>query len=179
LSEDQAGLRRDCDVMIGYINEVADNVRRLSRDLRPSILEDLGLLAAIQWLVDTSTKHSDIEGLVNVADVEDFFSQETQIIIYRIIQECLTNTAKHAEASKVFVSMEKGDSHVFFRVEDNGKGFHVREVLDKDAGEKGLGLAAMYERTRMVGGSLDIWSQEGEGTRVTFTIPLKDQGSRS
>jgi len=98
--------------------------------------------------------------------------------VYRIVQECLTNVAKHAQATHVSVTIRKQDDLFFFRVEDNGKGFDVKEVLGKDPRTKGLGLAAMYERTRMLKGSLDIWSQEGAGTKITFTVPLDDGGHK-
>lgn len=161
--------------MLGYINEVTENVRRLSRDLSPSILEDLGLSAAIRWLVDAFTKPSNLGCSLDMMEMENLFSQEGQIILYRIIQECLTNIAKHAQATHVSIVIRKQDDRVFFRVEDNGKGFNLREALSKDPSKKGLGLAAMYERTRMLRGALDIWSQEGKGTIITLTVPL-DEG---
>jgi signal transduction histidine kinase len=178
LPSDQAGLKADCDEVIGYINEVTENVRRLSRDLSPSILEDLGLSAAIRWLVDAFTKHSNIGCSLDMMEMENLFSQEGQIILYRIIQECLTNIAKHAQATHVSIVIRKQDDRVFFRVEDNGKGFNIREAFSKDPSKKGLGLAAMYERTRMLGGSLDIWSQEGKGTIITLTLPVDEGGYR-
>jgi len=174
LRTDQVSLKGDCDEVIDYINEVTENVRRLSRDLSPSILDDLGLSAAIRWLVDSSTKHGNIESSLDMTDLDNLFSQEGQITVYRIIQECLTNVAKHAQATYVSIVIRKQDGRVFFRVKDDGKGFDVKEVFGKDPGKKGLGLAAMYERARMLGGSLDIWSQEGAGTKITFTVSLGD-----
>jgi PAS domain S-box-containing protein len=178
LPTDQASLKAECDDVIGYINEVAENVRRLSRDLSPSILEDLGLSAAIRWLVDAFTKHTKIGCSLDMIEIKNVFSEEEEITIYRMIQECLTNIAKHAQATHVSIGIKKQEGRVFFRVEDNGKGFNIREAFKKDPGKKGLGLAAMYERTRMLGGSLDIWSQEGSGTRTTFTVPLDEGGYR-
>ncbi len=175
LPADQAGLKAECDEVLGYINEVTENVRRLSRDLSPSILEDLGLSAAIRWLVEAFTKPSNIGCSLDMMELENLFSQEGQIILYRIIQECLTNIAKHAQATHVSIVIRKQDARVFFRVEDNGKGFNLREAFSKDPGKKGLGLAAMYERTRMLRGALDIGSQEGKGTIITLTVPL-DEG---
>ncbi len=172
LQTDKESLQAKCNEMIGYINEVIENVRRLSRDLSPSILEDLGLSAAIRWLVETFTKHNNIESSLEMTEIDDLFSQEGQITIYRIIQECLTNIAKHAHATGVSIVINKQDDRVLFSVEDNGKGFNIKKVFSKDPNKKGLGLSAIYERTRMLGGFLDMWSQEGKGTKVTFTIPL-------
>jgi signal transduction histidine kinase len=119
-----------------------------------------------------------LESTLEMTELEGLFTRERQITVYRIVQECLTNIAKHAQASHVSVTVTKQDDLFFFRVEDNGKGFDVDEVLDKDPRTKGLGLAAMYERTRMLKGSLDIWSQKGAGTLITFTVALDDGGSR-
>jgi len=176
LQTGQARLKTECDQGIAYINEVIENVRRLSRDLSPSILENLGLSAAIRWLVDAFTKHTKIECSLEIREIENMFSEEEEITIYRMIQECLTNIAKHAQATHVSLVIREQEGCAFFRVEDNGRGFNVREAFSKDPGKKGLGLAAMYERTRMLGGAIDIWSQEGGGTRITFTVPLDDGG---
>jgi PAS domain S-box-containing protein len=174
----RVSLDGECDEVIGYINEVTENVRRLSRDLSPSILEDLGLSAAIRRLVETSGQHNNIKSSLDMTDMEGLFSQEGQIIVYRIVQECLTNIAKHAQATHVSIVVRIEDGRVLFSVEDNGKGFELKEVSGKDPAKKGLGLAAMYERARMLGGSLDIWSQKGTGTRITFTAPLDKGGNR-
>jgi PAS domain S-box-containing protein len=174
LRPEQTGLQAACDGILGHINDVSENVRRLSRDLSPYILEDLGLSAAIRWLVEKSCMHSNLESSLEMTELEDLFTRERQITVYRIVQECLTNVAKHAQATHVSVTIRKEDDLFFFRVADNGKGFDVKEVLDQDPRIKGLGLAAMYERTRMLGGSLDIWSEEGAGTCITFTVPLDD-----
>lgn len=178
LRPEQWSLQATCDELLGYINDVSENVRRLSRDLSPNILEDLGLSAAIRWLVEKSCKHSNLKSTLEMTELEGLFTRERQITVYRIVQECLTNIAKHAQASHVSVTVTKQDDLFFFRVEDNGKGFDVDEVLGKDPRTKGLGLAAMYERTRMLKGSLDIWSQKGAGTLITFTVALDDGGSR-
>jgi PAS domain S-box-containing protein len=178
LQTDQARVKIACDEVIGYISEVTENVRRLSRDLSPSILEDLGLSAAIRWLVDASAKHYKIESSLDMAEVEALFSRESQITVYRIVQECLTNIAKHAQATNVSIIIRRQDDGFFLSVEDNGKGFDVKEALGRDPSKKGMGLAAMYERTRMLGGSLDIWSQEGAGTRISITAPLDDGGNK-
>jgi signal transduction histidine kinase len=111
-----------------------------------------------------------------MTEIDNLFSHEGQITIYRIIQECLTNIAKYAHATYVSIVISKEDDGVLFSVEDDGKGFDLKKVSSKDPGEKGLGLAAMYERARMLGGYLEVWSQESKGTKITFKIPIKDGG---
>lgn len=178
LGTDREGLKRECDEVIGYINEVTENVRRLSRDLSPSILEDLGLSVAIRKLVETSLTHCNVESSLEMTELDDLFSPGCKITVYRILQECLTNIAKHAQAGRVAIVIRRQDARVFISVEDDGKGFDVQESFDRDPTKKGLGLSAMSERVRMLGGSLDIWSQKGAGTRTTFTVPLNEGENR-
>ena len=178
LGTNQAQLKRECEDLIGYINEVSENVRRLSRDLSPAILEDLGFLAAVRRLIEGFAKHSNIRTSLDMADIEHLLPKEAQIIVYRIVQECFTNIARHSQASNVSFEIGKRDTQLVFRVEDDGSGFDVEEVLATDSIEKGLGLPAMLERARMLKGSLDIRSEEGKGTIITCTIPIDEGGGR-
>jgi signal transduction histidine kinase len=96
-----------------------------------------------------------------------------------MIQENLTNIVKHARATDVSVVITKNEEYTLFSIEDNGTGFNVRETLARDSGRTGLGLSAMQERTRMLKGSLDISSREGEGTKISFTVPHREGGLES
>jgi len=176
MHDESVSLKGECDEVISYINEVTENVRRLSRDLSPSILEDLGISAAIRWLVESFTKHGNIECLLKMTEIDNLFSRESQITIYRIIQECLTNIAKHSHASSVSVIIKKLDRDVLFQIEDDGKGFNVQDALS-NPDKRGLGLAAMQERVRMLGGMLYIVSHEGTGSNIIFYIPLSQGGN--
>jgi signal transduction histidine kinase len=102
-------------------------------------------------------------------EINQLFPRAFQIIIYRVIQEILTNIGKHANAKALSITVRKEKNSVFFDIEDNGKGFDVEQVLATQ--DKGLGLMAMDERVKMLGGSLEIWSQKNLGTRLSFTIP--------
>jgi len=172
LREDQGELKEDCASLLGYLDGVIDNVRRLSRDLSPTILEDLGLMSALRYLVDGVSKHYQVNYAVEVEELNDLFPSEAQIIIYRIFQECLTNISKHAEASEISFLVRESNGMISLTLEDNGKGFNVDEVLARDATRRGLGLAALDERARMLGGSLEIWSRPGAGTRITCNITV-------
>jgi PAS domain S-box-containing protein len=178
LRKDQIALRGDFEETLHFIDGVIENVRRLSRDLSPSILEDLGLRAALQWMIDNFTKHYNIKSSVDMAKIDSFFSQEEQILIFRIFQESLTNIVKHAQANHLSIIIRQQEGKVSFVVEDDGNGFDVNLIRASDVTEKGLGLAAMEERTHMLGGSLNIWSQEKEGTRITITIPVEEEKNR-
>jgi PAS domain S-box-containing protein len=179
LGPDQAEVKGVCDELIGYINEVSENTRRLYRDLSPAILEDLGFLAAIRRLVNGFAKRCNVRTSLEMADIEDLLPQEAQIIAYRIMQECFTNIAKHSQATSASVEIGRQDGQLVFRVQDDGQGFNVEEVIGRDPIEKGLGLAAMLERARMLKGSCDIQSQRGVGTVITCMIPIDDGEPRS
>ncbi len=178
LGEDDVPLREECDELIGYVGDVAEDVRRLSRDLSPSILEDLGLSAAIRWLVEASAGSGQIEHDLEVSDVDDLFTREGQIILYRIAQESLTNILKHAGASRLSLVLRKRNGAVELRVEDNGIGFDVDTIAGREPKDRGLGLATMYERARMLNGALEIRSRKPGGTTITLTVPLHDGGMR-
>ena len=175
LSGNQTKLITECDEMLGYIRSVIENVRRLSRDLSPSILEDIGLSAAIGRLIDDFMRYCTIDADIDIEEIDDFFSPEQQIIIYRIFQEILTNIEKHAEASRVSVIIKNVDGSIFFTVQDNGKGFKTERRSGKYSSSKGIGLAAMQERARMLGSSFTIQSREGRGTEITFSVPIDSE----
>lgn len=155
-----------------HIDFTIENVRRISRDLSPSILEDLGLSAAIDWLLSDFAKYYDIETNVDAKYISDCFSLEKQIIIYRIFQEALTNITKHADADKAEVLIKGDGRKVLFLIRDNGRGFDYEAVEARESIEKGLGLQAMYERALMLGSSLEIKSQDREGTQISFSVSL-------
>jgi signal transduction histidine kinase len=148
----------------------------LSWDLSPTVLEQFGLSIAIKNLLQEYGKHYSVQWtLSQVEEINGLFSPLSQINIYRIFQESLTNIARHAQATQVSVGIDRQNNHVAFTIEDNGKGFDPQGVTNGKNQERGVGLAAMQERARLAGGSLRIWSQPGAGTKLTFTIPM-DRG---
>lgn len=157
---------------LNFINEIIERIRRLSRNLRPSILEDLGLTASLKYLCEEFSNR-DIQVTMDLDDIKGLFSKEAQLNIYRIFQESLNNITKYAQASQVSVSIKLQDGSVVFQVEDNGRGFDHQKVINEDITGRGLGLTSMGERARMLGGSLNIWSQEGQGTKITIIVPIQ------
>ncbi len=178
LGEDRTSLFESLQEIRQYLDFVIENVRRLSRDLSPSIIEDLGLSAAIQWLIGDFTKYNNIKTSMDIEDISDFFSLEKQIVIYRIFQEILTNIGKHSQADHIATCIKRKEGLVSFVAEDNGKGFDISEVLAKHSNEKGMGLAAMQERALMLGSPLNILTCVGKGTKISFTIPIATGESR-
>jgi signal transduction histidine kinase len=176
LLKNQSMHREEFENNLKYIDQIIESVGRLSRDLSPSIVQDLGLSAGLRWLIDNFSKNYPANITCDIADIDHLFSHEPQIRIYRILQEALTNIVKHAQAKNVSLAIKKEGVRISFALEDDGRGFDVEQVLTRDATQRGLGLSSMDERVRMLGGLLDLRSQVGKGTRITFTIPMKRGG---
>jgi signal transduction histidine kinase len=178
LPADQIRLKEECTQNRQYLDQVIDNMNRLSRDLSPSILEDHGLTAALRWLVNSFNKNSEIRLTGELEPVDDCFSPGSQMMIYRVLQEAIANVWKHAQAKNVSVSTRLQDGRVSFVVQDDGKGFDVLKAASRRPEEKGLGLATMKERARILGGSFHLQSREGDGTCLTLNVP-KERGAHS
>jgi signal transduction histidine kinase len=176
LHQDQARLREECQQSLSYVDQVIENVQRLTKDLSPHILEDLGLTAALRGLMGNFTRSYGIKVSDNLIEVDHLFPGNAQIIVYRMIQEALNNIGKHSGAKHISVSTENHSGEISFWVEDDGRGFDVFKVFSRSPSEKGLGLATMNERARMLGGSFYLWSEEGKGTRIRFSIPINKRG---
>jgi PAS domain S-box-containing protein len=177
LAPDQQALKANCEHMLSYIDTVIENVRRLSWDLSPSSLEDLGLTAALGYLVDETCRNHHMHSAVVMDGIDQLFPPEIQINIYRIFQESLTNVVKHAKASLVSVQVSREDGRVSFTIRDNGRGFNVKQVIPGKVAPKSLGLTAMNERVLMAQGSLQISSRKGQGTTIAFSIPTDNRGA--
>jgi PAS domain S-box-containing protein len=179
LPEDQGALKKEVENTLKYVDKVLESVRRLSRDLSPSILEDLGLSAALRSMAEDFAAHTGMEASFDIENIDGLFSKEREILIYRICQESLTNIGKHAEARSISLAVDRGEREITLVLRDNGKGFDLSEVEASYSIDRGLGLAAMAERARMLEGSLEIFSPKGTGTRVTVTIPIESSGGLS
>jgi PAS domain S-box-containing protein len=176
LSADQQPLKAGCEQMLSYIDTVIENVRRLAWDLSPSSLEDLGLSSSLGYLVDEICRNHNMQSSVVMDEIDNLFPPETKINIYRIFQESLTNIVKHARASRVEVDVHHVDGKVSFMIHDDGRGFDLSRALSRKSAKRSLGLTAMNERALMAQGSLQIASQKGYGTTITFTIPTDKHG---
>ena len=166
--EPRQGLEEAATYLLGVI----DKVRRLSHDLSPSTLERLGLTEALRNLFEEIQKYSDHEMIVkaDLDEIKDILPEEANIVIYRITQEFLANVHKHSEATKVAVAIKALPEKVTIILEDNGKGFDLEEIKDRPKERRGLGIASMEERLRMIGSQFSMTSQRGQGTRLYFEI---------
>lgn len=177
LAGEQDELLQEFETSLQLVNNMMEDVRRLSRNLSPTILEELGLKAAIHWLISNFGRRSGVELTCEIDVLNAVLSDRACLSIYRMLQQALTNIEKHARASQVTVSFKHIGDHVILSVEDNGGGFIVENYLSREVGERGLGLAIMDERARMLGGSFEISSREEGGTRLVFRIPVeKEEG---
>ncbi|MBU1904915.1 MAG: response regulator [Proteobacteria bacterium] len=178
LPKDQIELKNECEEISDYILQMVENVRRLSRDLSPRIVEDLGLSSALRWLVENSSQHANIETSIEMDDINSLIPKEVQVALYRIFQEAITNMVKHAKATRVSIAAKKnkaGDIFSFI-LKDNGVGFDLGEYMGDVSIDRGLGLTAMDERAKILGGSLEISSQVGKGTKITLSVPINKGG---
>jgi PAS domain S-box-containing protein len=172
LAPEQEDVKEEIRGQLDYIKEVIQGVRRLYHDLSPGDVEDLGLTKALGNLISDFAGHvAGITWQVDLEKLDGLFSLPVQTIIYRIIQEALTNIGKHANPTAVTVSGKRENHRVHFVVQDNGTGFDVDRALGSRSSMAGMGLAAMEERLNMVGGTFEIDSREREGTRLSFIIP--------
>ena len=169
LSADNAAFLEDLDKQI---KGVLQDVRRFGQDLRPPMLDDLGLLAALRWLVSELKEQHGIEADLRVLGTERRFSPETELVLFRIIQEAMRNIGRHSQASKAEATIEFGDGRIRVSIKDNGVGFHLPESLEDLSRAGKLGLIGMQERMRLLDGSLRIKSKPGRGTTVMVEIPI-------
>lgn len=153
------------------IDIAIQQARTLSFDLSPSLLYDLGLEVAIEDLLDRFAEERKIPCHFRTCPKSKPLSEDVKIILYRSVRELLINAAKHAEPSRVDVSISRADPDICIRVEDDGLGFDVR-ILDKDTEKKGFGLFSIRERLTHIGGDIKIESAPGRGTIMILTAPL-------
>jgi signal transduction histidine kinase len=173
LKEDQREIREECEALMDYMDDIIEDVRRLSLALSPTVLEDLGLTSALKWLISGLSRVPDMKTTADIEEIDHLLPRNLWITVYRVIQEAVTNIGKHSSAQNVFIDIRRRGDSVFFLVEDDGKGFDLEQQSGKTMLERGLGLTTMTERVRAMGGVLNLQSQETKGTRVAFSIPLE------
>jgi signal transduction histidine kinase len=146
--------------------QTIEDVRRLSMSLRPSVLENLGLAAALEWYVEDYRRYSGITVDFSASRIKGRLPSDKEIVIYRAVQEGLTNVARHAEATHVSVTLHIDNCCIKLQVADNGKGMSQQDT------NGGLGLLGMEERVKLARGEFVIISQPEHGTKILITLPL-------
>ncbi len=153
------------------VRDILREIRRFSQQLRPSVLDDLGLLPAVKWLAADLTKNYGIPVDVKVAGEPHQLPPDAELTLFRITQEALTNVQKHSGASRAGVVIEFTDNTTRVTVNDNGRGFEIPERMGDLARSGRLGLAGMQERAQLLGGTLTIDSGHEKGTSLTMEVP--------
>lgn len=153
----------------GHLDEVAAQLRRVSHELHPSILDDLGLLDAIRFVANTFARRTGIRITVD-ADLEHRCTKPVATVVYRLAQEALTNMGKHSHATSGIIVLRREESVLRCTIRDDGVGFDPDQML-AHGGRRGLGLMLIQDRLEAVGGALQVVSTLGQGTELRMTIP--------
>jgi signal transduction histidine kinase len=170
-TRDPAALDAQLAELQTMLETTMDEVRRFSRALRPIYLEEAGLVAALETLT-RDTSWNSLHAAFDVTGEPHRLVPETELVLYRIVQEALNNVVKHSRASSVRVCIEFSDQDTAIRVEDDGAGFVVPERASDLVGAGHYGLMGMQERAQLIGARLTLRSQPGEGTTVEARLPL-------
>ena len=160
--------RRNLQAMRGELVGLSEDVHALSRQLHPSILDDLGLADALRSECASVTRREGVSVAFNSYDVADSLPKDAALCIYRVAQEALRNVVKHAGTQEAHVSLTRSDRELILNVEDRGVGFDSTAVRSR----QGLGLSSMEERVRLVRGKISVNSQPGQGTTVMVRVPI-------
>lgn len=156
------------EAMLKLVDDTIKTVRRIASDLRPGILDDLGLEAALEWQGTEFQKNTGLHVKFHSDGCSTEPDKKLSINVFRIFQETLTNIARHAKAKQVYTQFSCDQNHIHLVVKDDGKGFNLQEVETR----KSLGLISMRERTRLFGGQILVTNNKPHGTVVTLDIPL-------
>jgi signal transduction histidine kinase len=168
MDQQQPALLEKTQAMSDLIDITIQTVRRISSELRPGILDDLGLVATIEWQLQEFQTRSGIQGKLISAPEETTLDADGATAAFRIFQEILTNVARHAQATQVEVTLEESAAFLTLQVQDNGRGMNESEIHSP----KSVGLLGMQERARLRAGEIQFQGTPGKGTTVTVRLPL-------
>ncbi len=153
-------------------DQTLEQVRELSLNLRPPMLDDLGLVPTLLWYIKRYTQRVNMEVNFETVGLEDRVASILETAVYRIVQEALTNIAKHAQTAKnVQIRLERSATAIVVRIKDDGRGFDIAKIMGEQASGNGIGLLGMQERVKLLGGNFNVESQPGQGTFLSITIP--------
>lgn len=170
--DDLARTRVPLEELRHRVDSLAHGIRRFSQALRPSVLDHLGLVPAIEATVDALKQNTGIEATMEVTGQHHRLPAEVELVVFRIVQEALSNVARHSKATRVRVLAEFTQTETRVTVSDNGVGFSPPHGMGDLARDGKLGLAGMEERARLVGGQLTLESEPGKGTTITVSVPV-------
>lgn len=159
------------DLIISMVRDTIEETRRISTNLRPAILDDMGVLKTVDWLCRTFQEiYPDIGIQKHIDCKESDIPSPRKIVLYRVLQEALNNISKHSEAKRVEISLRNADGGMELTIDDDGRGFDVSGARHK-AGLEGKGICSMRDRTTLSNGRFKIFSEKGKGTRIQAFWP--------
>jgi signal transduction histidine kinase len=164
-------MREQVERMKSVAERSVKSVRNLALLLRPSMLDDLGLVAALEWQGREVSRNSEMEVDVQSEGVSDDLADEYKVTVYRLVQEALNNAVRHSGARNAKVRVDQSGSRICVVINDDGRGFNPERV-------RGMGILGMEERVKRLGGSLSIESKPGQGTKLTAELPVSDEQAR-
>lgn len=175
LGKGEASLSGACldsyESALGLIDQSISMIQRITSDLRPRILDDFGLVAAMEWHIKDFQKRAGIECTLKVGTGTYKMEKNRTAAVFRIFQEALTNVARHAQASRVLVSLRKSGGSLLMRVADNGIGIEDAQVTAASS----YGIMGIRERAQSLGGQAAISGRKGRGTTLNLEIPLPQE----
>lgn len=177
LRESSAGIARELDEIRELIDQAIQFTRSLTLELNPRVLYDLGFEAAIEWLAkQIQKKHGIMVDFASDGKLKQLNS-EMSVLLFRIVRELLINSVKHAKAHNARVTIRSDDDNLRINVEDNGIGFDISKIWHYSGKTESFGLVSIRERINYLGGTIEITSQPGQGTRVTLICPVEPDTS--
>ncbi|MDX1740929.1 MAG: sensor histidine kinase, partial [Rhodothermales bacterium] len=162
---------------ISIVGRTLEEVRSLSLNLRPSLLDDFGLVAALEWLADNISGEATFGITIDAEPVPNRLPADIELTCFRVTQEALANAARHADASSVTIELRRVPDRLILTVMDDGRGFDVDDAYLRASQGQSLGLLGMGERVRLIGGTLDVTSTVGAGTTVVANLPAPESDS--
>ena len=173
VGRDPDRMRERLEALRATTSAAIEDVRRLIADLRPSVLDDLGLIQALGWYVENYLEKAGIETVAATSGSDVDVPAHLETALFRVLQEAITNIIKHSQAQNVSIRLDFAESTISGEVRDDGVGFDFEEVQGEELALRGVGLLGMEERINLLGGSFEVSSRPGEGTVVTFQVPLE------
>ncbi len=161
---------------IELVDQAIGRMRELALDLRPAILDDLGLAAALRWYVSREAQRAGLDFHLDLAELEERLPPAVETTCFRLVQEALTNVARHAQARSVTVALTTGSNELLLTVSDDGRGFDLAEARLRTAAGKSQGLIGMQERVSLAGGELTIDGAPGHGTTISARFSRPGRG---
>ena len=157
-------------------DQTLEQIRELSLNLRPPMLDDLGLGPTLRWYIKQFAARMKLETTFDMHGLDDRigqrFASEIETALYRVVQEALTNVSRHACATKVAIVLRYDDTAISVQIEDDGQGFDMMQASPHRNGALGMGLLGMHERVTLLGGTFEVISEQGSGTRISLSIPM-------